>query len=1486
MVLRSFHPAVRAWFQERFGSPSPPQALGWPAIERGENALILAPTGSGKTLAAFLKCMDVLYQEGDAARSGVQVLYISPLKALNNDIYRNLEVPLSEIAAKADELGLTLPRLTHAVRTGDTPQRDRAAMVKHPPDILITTPESLYLLLTSRSRQILQRVRYVIIDEIHALAPTKRGVHLSLSLERLEALLPHPPVRIGLSATQRPLEEVARFLGGVDRPVTIVDTGRRKELDLQVDVPVPEMRALPEGTIWPAIYDRILELVRQHRSTLLFVNNRGLAERLTGQLNSLAGREVARVHHGSMSRESRQQVEEELKAGRLPCLVATSSLELGIDVGAVELVIQVESPRSVSRGLQRVGRAGHALGAAAKGRLIPKYRGDLLEMACIAREMRRGQVEETRVPTGALDVLAQQVVAMAAMDEWPVADLLQLIRRSYCYRDLTRRQLDAVLEMLSGRYPSADFRDLRPRIVWDRETGVIRAREGARTLAILSGGTIPDRGYYGVYIDGTDTKLGEMDEEFVYESRVGDVFLLGTSSWRIKAVEHDRITVTKAAGQLPKMPFWKGEGLGRPFDLGQRLGAFTRTLVDRLNDPMLDKWLQEECCLSPQAATNLVRYLQDQMEQTGTVPTDRQLVVELFPDELGDQRLVILSPFGGRVNTAWAILLRRRIRQRMGLEAEVTSSDDVIHIRLPGRDRVVDLAELIRIRPDEAMDLLLDEVGNTPLFGAYFRMNAGRALVLPRPRPGRRRPFWLQRMKAADLLQVARQYGEFPVVLESYREVLRDVLDTEGLQLVLQMLQEGQMDVAAVETDSPSPMASQILLQFVAENLYEGDAPRAERKEALLALNRELLEEVLGGGALRELLDPRAIQQVEWQLQGRAEGWRPRHPDDVEDLLRRTGDLTAAELAASGVQPEWLEKLVQERRAVRLRLGDEERWVAADDEPLYRSPQVGAKSVVRRYVRTHGPFQPPTVVRRYGLALATVSDLLRELQAEGRLAAGEYTPGVQGLEYCDPEALRQIHRQTLALLRQEIAPVEGAVYARFLLDWQGVCTKAGAPSKASGAPHSAAALHAGAARRAGAPPQALLHTLRQLQGVPLPAELWEREVLPSRVPGYQPSWLDHLLAAGELHWVASPGGRLSFYLPEQVDLFAKRLSAPPLGDLTPEQARVLTACRSAGADFLGGIARRAGLPPAETLQALWDLVWMGLVANDTFAPLRQVLRSGRTSRTGRVTETRQPQVKGGTGRWWPTANLVAATPDAAACSEADAAANSAANLVVNSAVNLVADSAANLVANSAADPVEAYAQLLLERYGIATREAVESDGGPAPWGEVLQRLKRMEWKGRVRQGYFIEGLTGAQYAQPEVVERLREVRNRSGEPPRLLPVADPANPYGSILPWPDGVRLARVPSAYVVLTDGRPVLGIEGYGKRLLPLVPLEGEALRQALLPLPDLLKAPSTSRAVRRVEVCYFGETPVQKSPAAEALRSLGFEQTPRCLVYYPPC
>ena len=1411
MSLTSFHPAVRAWFEERFGTPSPPQAQGWPVIARGEHTLLLAPTGSGKTLAAFLKCLDQLYQENIPPESGVQVLYISPLKALNNDIYKNLEVPLRGIEAKAQELGIALPRLTHAVRTGDTPQRERTAMLKRPPHVLITTPESLYLLLTSKAREILRTVRYVIVDEIHAVCGTKRGIHLSLSLERLEAITARPPVRIGLSATQRPLEEIARYLGGVDRPVTIVDTGARKALDLLVEVPLDDMRALPEGSIWAAIHPRLLELVGQHRSTLIFVNYRGLAERLAGQLNALAGKEIARVHHGSMSREAREQVEADLKEGRLPCLVATASLELGIDIGAIDLVVQVESPKSAARGLQRVGRAGHLVGAASKGRLIPKFRGDLVEMACIVRAMRQAEVEETRIPTGALDVLSQQVTAMAAVDDWQVGALLALVRRSYCYRDLTERQLTTVLEMLAGRYPSDEFRDLRPRIVWDREAGSIRAREGARALAILSGGTIPDRGYYGVYINGTSVKLGEMDEEFVYESRVGDVFLLGTATWRIQSIEHDRITVTDAFGATPRMPFWKGDGLGRPFEMGLKVGAFVREVADRLDSPGLNDWLMAECCLDKRAAQNLALYLQEQREATGVLPSDRQILVELFWDETGDRRLVIHSPFGGRVHQAWATVLKRRIRTLMNLEAEMIQTDDGILIRLPGADRPPDIAELLRVSPADAHELLMEEIGSTALFGAYFRMNAGRAMILPRPRPGRRLPFWLQRLRAADLLQIARGYGEFPVILETYREVLRDVLDMQGLEQLLTGIESGTIGVAVIETPTPSPMAASVMIGLVGAFMYEGDTPKAERRGALLSLNRDLLREILGSAQLRELLDRRAVDEVHARLQRLAPDWQPRSADETEDLLRRLGDLTEGELSARGVQPAWLAELQGANRALPLIINHEPRWVARDDLGLYSDVQGGAGAIIRRFARSRGPFPAAEPAARYGIDQASTERYLAVLQAEGLVAAGEYTPGVTGREYCDVEALQQIHRRTLSVLRAEVQPVDGATYARFLAGWQ----SAGAGPKAS--------------------PHLLRKTLTQLQGLALPAESWERDILPARLMGYQPAWLDQLCATGELHWVARPGQKLAFFLPEQ-----RIPPAEPSTELNTEQQQVLTTLQTSGADFLGGIARGAGLTPPAALEALWALAWAGLVTNDTFAPLRQSLRAGKAA----ARKGRPVPLQGGTGRWSLTARLPAAQR-----------------------------------------PAEVYTSQLLNRYGVVTREAVQAEDGSLPWSDVLSTLKQMELRGQIRQGYFIEGLSGAQFALPEAVERLRGARETgtgTAAAPCLLAACDPANPYGSILP--NAAAISRIPSTYLVLEQGRPVLAVESQGKRLTLLEELPPERLQAVLACIKGLLTAPAPVRTLRRVEVEFWGDTPILQSEAAPLLQAAGFERAPTKLILYP--
>src|SRR3954447_19177564 len=883
MPLTQFQPAVRDWFEAAFDGPTEVQAQAWPAIATGEHTLISAPTGSGKTLAAFLWALDRLARE---PAGHTRLVYVSPLKALAYDIDRNLRAPLRGIGAD----------LTVGVRTGDTPQRDRAAMRRHPPDILITTPESLYLMLSSGAREMLTGVEAVIVDEIHAVAATKRGSHLALTLERLSALQAdeHDPQRIGLSATQNPLEEVGRFMVGPRRTCRIVDAGMRKPLDLQIQVPVESM-VEPEqhvafdavdpfealtGTsneatrrsIWPAIYPEILKLVEQHRSTIVFVNARRGAERLALRLNELANahlpegaprREIARAHHGSLAREERLVVEEMLKAGELPCLVATSSLELGIDMGAVDLVLQVESPKSVSRGLQRIGRAGHHVGDVSKGRIFPKFRADLLECAVVTKLMREGRIEPTVVPRNALDVLAQQIVAIAASaepDAVPVDELFALVTRTHSYAELPRELLENVLDMLDGRYPSQEFGELRPRIVWDRVAGTIRARKGARQLAVTNAGTIPDRGLFSVVLpDGR--RVGELDEEMVYEARPGQTFLLGASTWRIEDIGRDRVTVSPAPGAPGAVPFWKGDGVGRPKELGREIGAFSRWAVDRTAET-----LEADYDLDAFAAKNLLDFLAEQQAATRVVPSDRTLVVERFRDEIGDWRLCVLSPYGGRVHAAWALALSRRIRDVFGLESDAIWSDDGIIVHLPDADEPPG-SELVMLEPDEVEDAVVGELASSALFGARFRENAGRALLIPRAYPGRRTPLWQQRLKSQSLLEVAQRYADFPIILETYRECLRDVLDVPGLVDLLRGLHRRELTMVEVETPTASPFASSLLFDYVASYMYEGDTPNAERRAAALSLDRDLLRELLGQEALRELIDPGALDQVEADLQ-------------------------------------------------------------------------------------------------------------------------------------------------------------------------------------------------------------------------------------------------------------------------------------------------------------------------------------------------------------------------------------------------------------------------------------------------------------------------------------------------------------------------------------------------------------------------------------------------------------------------------------------
>jgi ATP-dependent Lhr-like helicase len=1450
LPLSDFTPAVRDWFQRAFEAPTPAQAQAWPAIATGEHVLISAPTGSGKTLAAFLWALDRLSREpSDRTR----LVYVSPLKALAYDVDRNLRAPLRGIGAD----------LSVAIRTGDTPQRERAAMLRTPPDILITTPESLYLMLTSRAREMLRGVESVIVDEIHAVASTKRGAHLALTLERLAELTEGDPQRIGLSATQNPLEEVGRFMVGPRRTARIVDVGVRKPLDLKIHVPVESMvepdqsdgadldfMAGGEATrksIWPAIYPEILKLVREHRSTIVFVNNRRGAERLALRLNELAEEDIARAHHGSLAREERTVVEEMLKAGELPCLVATSSLELGIDMGAVDLVLQVESPKSVARGLQRIGRAGHSVGDVSKGRIFPKFRADLLECAVVVKLMREGRIEPTVVPRNALDVLAQHVVAIAASAEpetVAVDELYALVTRTHSYAELSRELLENVLDMLDGRYPSQEFGELRPRIVWDRVAGTIRARKGARQLAVTNAGTIPDRGLFSVVLpDGR--RVGELDEEMVYEARPGQTFLLGASSWRIEAIGRDRVTVTPAPGAPGAVPFWKGDSVGRPKELGREIGAFSRWAVDQPAEV-----LERDYDLDPLAARNLVDFLREQQAATRVVPSDRTIVVERFRDEIGDWRLCVLSPYGGRVHATWGLALSRRIREQYGLESDAIWSDDGIIVHLPDADEPPG-AELVMVDPDELEDAVVAELATSALFGARFRENAGRSLLIPRAYPGKRTPLWQQRLKSQSLLEVARRYAQFPIILETYRECLRDVLDLPGLTELLRALHRRELSLVEVETPTASPFASSLLFDYVATYMYEGDTPNAERRAAALSLDRDLLRELLGQEELRELIDPGALEQVEADLQHRSDRTRADSRDALADVLRRLGDLAETEArdrVLAGLDAgAMLADLERERRAVRVRVGGEQRWIAADDAGLYRDAfgvvppgglpeafltdvEAPLERLVARYARTHGPFTTAELRDRYGV---DPSSALVALERGGALVRGELRPGGMEREWCDPEVLRRLRRASLAVLRKEIEAADQRSLAAFLPSWQGVDR------------HPAG----------GAGVDRLREVLVPLQGLALPADVWERDVLPRRCGAYSPTWMDQLCASGEVVWVGAGAlgrnsGRVALYFRDDAEAIGApgRKSEPPA---QPEHDLIRERLAQAPCFFTDFLAELP-ISPEQVQEALWDLVWAGEVTNDAWAPLRAprltLARAQRArdhrARPGRRFGTRrtgaQAQVQ---GRWSLTSSIFRA--------EAEPGARR-----------------------------RTLAELLLERYGIVTREQVLAEGIPGGFAMLYDAFGQLETLGVCRRGYFVEGLGGAQFALPGAVERLRAQRADEEAPPIVLAATDPAQPYGAALPWPkrdeEARRPQRVAGAYVVLAGAEPVLYVERGGKGLATLVDADDARLRPAF----EALAAFVTAGRGRKLSVERVDGEPVVGSRWEATLIDLGFRAGPRKL------
>ncbi|PWU51106.1 ATP-dependent helicase [Micromonospora globispora] len=1530
-VLAEFDAATREWFTAAFAAPTPAQVGAWRSVAARRNALVVAPTGSGKTLAAFLWSLDRLAKEPPPAeaRHRCRVLYVSPLKALAVDVERNLRAPLAGIRQAATRLGVAPPDITVGMRTGDTPADERRAFARTPPDILITTPESLFLLLTSAARDSLRGVETVIVDEVHAVAGTKRGAHLALSLERLDALLETPAQRIGLSATVRPIDACARFLGGA-RPVDVVQPPSSKTIEVSVQVPVEDMTRLDEqeppeddlgglgprrASIWPAVEERVFSLIRSHRSTIVFTNSRRSAERLCARLNELAAEEleasapaggpgaapggqgrdgdafvgpvgplraprqpaevmaqsgaaagappvIARAHHGSVSREERKHIEEALKSGQLPAVVATSSLELGIDMGAVDLVVQIEAPPSVAAGLQRVGRAGHQVGAVSRGVVFPKHRGDLLSCAVVAERMGEGAIEELHYPRNPLDVLAQQIVAMVALEPWRLGDLAVLVRRAAPFAELPDSALHAVLDMLSGRYPSTAFAELRPRLVWDRATDVLTGRPGAQRLAVTSGGTIPDRGLFGVFLAGAEraARVGELDEEMVYESRVGDVFLLGSSSWRIEEITPDRVLVSPAPGQAARMPFWKGDQLGRPVELGRAIGARVRALL-RLADADaiaalraggLDDW----------AAGNLMAYLREQKEATRSLPDDRTVVVERFRDELGDWRLAVHSVLGARVNGPWALAIGRRLAERYGVDAQVMPSDDGIVVRLPDTAEEPPGADVVVFEPDEIAQLVEESVGTSALFASRFRECAARSLLLPRRDPRRRQPLWQQRQRAAQLLDVAREYADFPVTLEAARECLQDVFDQPALAELMRDLGSRKVRLVEVESERPSPFARSLLFGYVGAFLYEGDAPLAERRAAALALDSALLGELLGRVDLRELLDPAVLVETERQLRWLTEQRRPRDAEDVVELLRMLGDLSEAELAERGVPVEWLTELEAARRVLRVRIAGEERWVGVEDAARLRDAlgvalPVGVAEaylapvadplgdLVARYARTHGPFAAATCAVRFGLGVFVVEQALRRLAATGRVVSGEFAPDSVGTQWCDAEVLRLLRRRSLAALRREIEPVPPKALAAFLPRWQQV------GSSARGV-------------------EALAATIEQLQGAGVPASALERLVLPGRVADYSPAQLDELCASGEVVWAGAGAisGGDGWVTLAYAD--AAPLLLPPPDEalsLTPLHEAVLDSLAGGQALFFRSLSDRVEFTDDAALTAaIWDLVWAGHLTNDTLAPLRAVLGGGgahrsrpsaprtRYRRPGRVALPSRSGPPTVAGRWsrLPERDL---------------------------------------------DPTRraaALADILLERHGVVTRGAVMAEQVTGGFAAVYPVLSALEERGAARRGYFVEGLGAAQFAVPGAVDRIRALadpadgsRGRGG-PTLVLAATDPANPYGAALPWPErvvdsgdgtapatGHRAGRKAGALVVLVGGDLVLYVERGGRTILSFTD-DTDALAAAGKALADAVH----SGALGAISVERADGEAVHSSPLRDALTAAGFRATPRGL------
>ena len=1507
--LELFHPAVRAWFESMFSAPTRPQRMGWAAIARGDSTLILAPTGTGKTLAAFLWCINrLMFAPVPEKKQRCRVIYISPIKALAVDVERNLQVPLAGIAAAAERLGAEYHEPVISMRTGDTPAAQRTRFARHPGDILITTPESLYLLLTSNARENLKSVETIIVDEIHALVPTKRGSHLALSIERLEHLCNRPLQRIGLSATQRPLEEVARYLGGCEsspqaeiapahdrseealaefessaisplfRRVAIVDASETKRLELRVEVAVEDMARLRDigppsdaaerGSIWSAIHPKLLELVRSHRSTLIFVNNRRLAERISGALNELAGETLVRAHHGSVAVTQRKEIEDLLKAGRLRGLVATSSLELGIDMGAIDLVVQVESPPSVATGMQRVGRASHHVGAVSNAVIFPKHRADLVACAAITRAMYDGHIESTHYPRNPLDVLAQQIVAMVALDAWDVDEVFQLIRRAAPYAALTRPVFEGVLDMLAGRYPSAEFAELRPRITWDRVRNRLTSRQGARNVAVINGGTIPDRGLYGVFLAGKTkgARVGELDEEMVFETRTGETIVLGASTWRIEEISNDRVIVSPAPGQPGKMPFWHGDAAGRPVEFGERIGRMMRELL-RLPRPVAFAKLVEEHSLDANAAENLLRYLEEQIATTKRIPSDEDILIETCTDELGDRRVCVLTPFGSQVHVPWCMAATAKIRGERGIDVEAMWSDDGFVIRLPDSDEPVPMDALLPT-PAEFRDLVLRELGSTALFAARFREAAARALLLPKRRPGMRTPLWQQRKRSTDLLAVASRFSSFPIVLETYRECIRDSFDLPAVANLLEKIQKGAIRVTTIESTKPSPFAASLLFFYVANYIYDGDAPLAERRAQALSIDQSQLQDLLGDADLRELLDQAALDETERRLQALDPEFQARHMDGVHDLLLRLGDLTDEEISARCASAEiaaTVNELVEARRAVLIEIAGGTRYVASGVRGAL-SRCAGRFAAVRLAGCVSQAFCGAAARHRASLRANAwpVHDrgYRRAIRPEG---GGDRTDAAQS------SRRRQAARGRIPTERAPPRVVRPRGAAANPAEEFGPAASRGRTGRAAHIRSICRALARRQVPRHGL--NALLDSIEMLQGAAVPVSELERDVLPARIKDYRPGDLDTLMATGELTWVGverigERDGLVALYLSKSLPLLLPPRELRASDEPPSERAqRIIEFLGQRGASFFADIHEACGGGfPGETLDALWELVWSSRVTNDAYHPLRHWLKPPETNRSRSSLSEGQPGSPEISRRM--RSRIAASGPAQGRWS------------LIESRVP-AALTATQWSAN--------ISQQLLARHGVVMRETAIAETIPGGYPTIYPALRTMEESGRIRRGMFVAGVGAAQFAIPAAVDMLRSLR-ANPPPPEVVYLAatDPANPFGTLLPWPRSENdsaepaghhaMARASGAGVILVNGALCAFLRRRNPALRVLLPDEDPErttfARQLARKLAELAIRRQTSRSGLLIGA--INDAPAREHFLAGFLKEAGFVDT----------